>query len=263
MKLTILFLSLLGAAFAQMQDNTTPSLKCDNNGDRGNRARYCEMREQTVAYAGLLNVDGKDNGGVSVKGWSRSDVLVRMKVEASSDSESDARGIVGQVRVSAAAGRIAADGPANENNRNWSVSYEIFAQHQLTLEVTTRNGGVHLADLRGNITFSAVNGGVHLARVDGQVKGGTTNGGLHIQLAGNRWEGQGLDVKTVNGGVHMEVPANYSAQLESSTSNGGFKSDFGDTAEARRSGSFKGNIGAGGAPLRVSTVNGGVHVNRI
>jgi DUF4097 and DUF4098 domain-containing protein YvlB len=79
-----------------------------------------------------------------------------------------------------------------------------------------------------------VNGGIHLNRVSGNVSGKTTNGGVHVQLAGDRWNGQGLDVKTTNGGVHLNVPANYSAHLEASTVNGGFRERITPSATARR-----------------------------
>ena len=100
-----------------------------------------------------------------------------MKVEAQADTESEARSLVGQVRATVSAGKVSADGPRTEGNRGWSVSYEIFAPHSVSLDLSTRNGGVHLSDLRGNIHFAAVNGGVHMARVDGNVTGQTTNGG--------------------------------------------------------------------------------------
>ena len=263
MKPIILMLSFLGLAAAQMQNNTQPTLNCENRNSGNRQARHCEMREQTVAYGGQLNVDANPNGGISVKGWNRSDVLVRMKVESQADTDSEARSIAGQVRVAVSAGRVIADGPQLDGNRGWSVSYEIFAPHNANLDLSTRNGGVHLSDLRGNIHFAAVNGGVHMSRVDGNVTGQTTNGGLHIELGGSRWEGQGLDVSTTNGGVHLAMPAGYSAQLEASTVNGGMQSDFSEVPRTREVRHFKANIGAGGAPLKVTTMNGGVKVVKL
>jgi len=261
MKLTILFLSLLSAAAAQT--DLTPKLTCENRGNRDRGGRFCEVREQTVAYGGQLNIDGKTNGGVSVRGWNRPDVLIRSLVEARADSDSDARAMAGQVRVTASAGRIFAEGPENRDRINWHVSYEVFAPRQSNLEVTVKNGGVHLEDLRGNIQFSAVNGGIHMARINGRVKGETRNGGVHVELGGMRWEGEGLDLTTTNGGVHLSIPSNYSARLDTSTVNGGFKSDFPVPADAEKSGHVKANIGSGGAPLRIVTTNGGVKIRKI
>ena len=61
-----------------------PALNCNNqNGDQ-RRASFCEVREETVAAAGgVIGVDARQNGGISVKGWDRSDVLVRAQVRTS------------------------------------------------------------------------------------------------------------------------------------------------------------------------------------
>ena len=80
MRITILTAILIAApAFCQMRDNTQPQLKCnDDNPGNGRLTRFCQMREQAIPYAGQLAIDGRENGGVSVLGWSRGDVLVRM-----------------------------------------------------------------------------------------------------------------------------------------------------------------------------------------
>ena len=264
MRITILSVLLIAApAFSQMRDNTQPQLKCNDDSDNGRLSRFCQMREQTIAYSGQLAIDGRENGGVSVLGWSRGDVLVRMRIDASGPSDAEAQAFASQVRVNANAGRISADGPASDSNHQWSVSYEVFVPHDVNLDLTTRNGGVHLSDVRGNIQFSAVNGGVHLSRIAGNVHGQTTNGGLHIELAGSSWDGQGMEVSTTNGGVHLEVPQNYSARLEGSTVNGGMHSDFAGMVQAKNARQISANLGGGGAVLSVKTMNGGVHVSRI
>ena len=80
------------------------------------------------------------------------------------------------------------------------------------------NGGVSIHDVTGNLEFKTVNGGVSLHHVGGYAHGRTTNGGVSIELGGDRWDGQGLDVTTTNGGVSLRVPqllrAARSADLE-------------------------------------------------
>ena len=72
---------------AQLQDNSEKKMTCENGGNDGEQARHCEIREQTVASIGRLNVDAGHNGGVTVKGWLHSDVLVRARVEARGETE--------------------------------------------------------------------------------------------------------------------------------------------------------------------------------
>ena len=187
--------------FAQLQDNTEKHMTCDNGGDSGERARHCEIREQTVPGAGRLNIDAGRNGGATVKGWLRSDVLVRARVEASADTEAAAAQMASQVVVDGSGGQVRATGPDSANNSWWSVSYEIFVPQNTDLELKSHNGGVSISDVRGAIHFEVTNGGVHLKRVAGDVTGSTVNGGLHVELAGAVWDGRQLNVSTRNGGV--------------------------------------------------------------
>ena len=252
MRLTIL-LAILSATPLAAQNK---SLSCDQQGG-GDRARFCEMREQTIPSAGRLEIDGRQNGGVSVKSWDRGDVLVRSQVTAQGENDGDARASVAQVIVHAVGTQISADGPSG---KSWSVSYEVFVPRQTDLTLTAHNGGIHIEGVRGNIQFQTQNGGVHIAQAAGTVKGKTQNGGIHIELAGPRWEGQGLDVETQNGGVHLAVPATFAAHIESSTVNGGVKSDFSEMIHDRHQRQISADINGGGPTVRVVTTNGGVTI---
>ena len=90
----------------------------------------------------------------------------------------------------------------------------------------------------------------------------TTNGGLNIELAGDHWDGNGMNVETVNGGVKMTVPANYSAHLETGTTNGNTEVDFPVPVQGRVTKDMSVNLGNGGATVRAITTNGGVKIQR-
>ena len=117
-------------------------------------------------------------------------------------------------------------------------------------------------DVSGRIDFTAVNGGVVLRRVGGAVRGSTTNGGLVIELTGDRWDGDSLDVSTTNGGVIMTVPENYSAHLQTGTVNGSVSVDFPVTVQGRINKQIAVNLGSGGPTVKAMTTNGGVHLKR-
>ena len=74
-QLFIVALCLAPVAFAQEQ-----SMTCKEDGNRSDRGHYCEIREATIPVAGRLDVDGGANGGISIKGGNRNDVLVRKLV---------------------------------------------------------------------------------------------------------------------------------------------------------------------------------------
>ena len=154
-------------------------------------------------------------------------------------------------------------GPENMRDSGWSVSYEIFVPQVSDLTLKTNNGGINISDVRGQIRFDATNGGVHLTRVAGDVSGATVNGGIQVDLAGTAWDGRQLELSTRNGGVTVAMPAHYSARIQAETGMGRIQSDFPLPNEAAgRSQRLDFSVGAGGAPIHITTGNGSIRLKR-
>jgi DUF4097 and DUF4098 domain-containing protein YvlB len=251
------------AAAAQAPE---PRMQCDDGGwgrwnGWGRSERFCEIREMTVPATGSLSVEGGPNGGIRVIGSNeRRDVLVRAMVQAWGDDEDEARETARQIVVRAE-GEITATGPERNDDRRWSVSYEIFTPRNTDLELETHNGGIAIEAVRGDLDFDTTNGGVKLDDLAGNVLGRTTNGGVDAKLTGTTWDGDAFDVRTTNGGVRLRVPSDYSARLEASTTNGGVHIDFPVTVQGRIGREISTTLGAGGPLVRVGTTNGGVHID--
>jgi DUF4097 and DUF4098 domain-containing protein YvlB len=247
------------AVFAQKEG----SLSCRQNSYFNDRlSSFCEMREQTLAPTGAIAIDGRQNGGVSVKGWDQNQVLIRARVRTGAPTESEAEALAKQIRIETSGAKIFASGPEPRKDYHWEVSYEVFVPRRSDLSVETHNGGVVIADVNGRIDFNALNGGVVLKRIGGAVRGSTTNGGLVIELSGDRWDGESMDVSTTNGGIVMSVPENYSARLETGTVNGSVHVDFPVTVQGRITKQVALNLGSGGATVKAMTTNGGVQLKR-
>ena len=247
----------------KVKDKDT-SLTCrEDNWYNDRLVGNCEIREQTLALSGgAVAIDGRQNGGVSVKGWDQNQVLVRARVQTGAPTAGEAQELSQQIRIETSGAKIFASGPENRKDFNWNVSYEVFVPRRADLSLETHNGGIAIADVNGRIDFTALNGGVVLKRVGGTVRGSTTNGGLVIELTGDRWDGDSLDVSTTNGGVILSVPENYSANLQTGTVNGSVSVDFPVTVQGRINKQIALNLGSGGAMVKAMTTNGGVHLKR-
>ena len=263
---TVLIAALLSLAslFALAQDKGTKDpLACRDNWYSDRLVGHCDVREQTLAATGgVLSIDGRQNGGVSVKGWDQNQILVRARVQTGATSAGEAEELASQIRIETGGGKIFASGPDSRRDYHWDVSYEVFVPRRSDLSLETHNGGIALAGVNGRIEFNALNGGVVLRQVGGNVHGTTTNGGLVVELAGDRWDGETLDVRTTNGGIVMSVPENYSAHLETGTVNGSLSIDFPVTVQGRITREIAVNLGSGGPTVRAMTTNGGVRIRR-
>jgi hypothetical protein len=263
---TLLVPALATALTAQSDDPCARQQSWDSDS-----YRHCEVREEQLgAPGGPLTVDATPNGGITVEAWDEPGVRVRAVVTANAPTEQEARELAGRVQLQVGGDRVSATGPErapdgqgrSRDNRWWSVSYRVSVPRSTALDLLTRNGGIVVRGVHAAVRFDTTNGGVQLDGLGGSVVGRTRNGGVKVALTGSRWDGEGLDVETTNGGVTIEVPQGYSARFEASTVNGGVRSDIPVAGElGRNARQLSATLGSGGAPVRVRTRNGGVRIN--
>lgn len=235
----------------------------DDDWSSNGRVAIKDLREITLPATSSISVDSGRNGGISVKGEDRSDILVRACVQAWGDTAEAAKALASSIRISTA-GTIKADN--GDEERSVAVSYQVIVPRSIDLTLAAHNGGISIKGVNGTAEFETRNGGIHLSDVSGNVKGRTTNGGVHVVLTGATWRGSGLDLVTTNGGVHLAMPRGYAAHLETGTVNGGFNinvpgvDDDVPLAERRRSTRISRDINGGGPTVRIMTTNGGVKI---
>ena len=262
---TLLLLLTFPATAQDMVTSTDDSWCEENKNYNKGRERHCEVREFTLpADRNVIRVDAGQNGGIRMEGWDRDEILVRAKVEASARSENRARDYAEAVSIrtgSTIEPNIPDNREIRRSNKDWvSVSFEIFAPRNSNVSIETLNGGAKLTNLSGDIDFDVLNGGVSLVDLAGHVRGQTTNGGLSVELDGDSWEGEEIDVSTTNGGVVLVVPDDYSARLDVGTVNGNLKFDVPVTVKGKIDNNLKATLGDGGNLVRVRTTNGSVRV---
>ncbi|MEZ5428166.1 MAG: DUF4097 family beta strand repeat-containing protein [Pyrinomonadaceae bacterium] len=262
--LTVICLS--GLAVSAQEKSKTYEFCSHNNWSNGDKVSYSEKREMTIAATGSLSVDGRQNGGIKVVGENRSDILIQACVQTWGKSEAEAQSIAKAIRIEA--GSVVRAENLSED-MNGSVSYHIFVPRATNLNLKAHNGGISISSVQGTLDFETTNGGIKLEDVGGNVRGRTANGGVKVDLTGTSWIGTGLDVETTNGGVKLSLPSNYSANVETGTVNGGFKSDFAELNPPKdekdrwsRPKRVNASLNGGGAPIRVITTNGGVKVSQ-
>jgi hypothetical protein len=234
-------------------------------------ADFCEVRENTLKNANTINIDARGNGGVSIRGWDRNDVHVRVRVTAQARNTNDARALANETRLTTSDGRIRMEGPRLGDGgwsrgwrEWWSATYEVQVPRNAKVTVDASNGGINVSDVRGSVDAETINGGLSFNDVSGDIHGRVVNGGVFVQLSGSRWQGAGLDVQTTNGGVRLLLPSDFSAELDARASSGGISLDFPVTVQGRLDWrhEVRATLGSGGPPIRVATTNGGIRISR-
>src|SRR5687768_4056214 len=120
------------SVFAQTKGG---SLSCrENNWYNDRLVGNCEIREQTLAPSGgTIAIDGRQNGGVAVKGWDQHQVLVRARIQTGAPTSEEAVALARQIRIETGGSKIFATGPETSRNARWDVSYEVFVPRRADL----------------------------------------------------------------------------------------------------------------------------------
>lgn len=259
-----LFLSAPTAAAGPCDDLDETSIRMNLGGDRDADVRLDLPPIERPAARGALSIRPGANGAVSVRSWDRDRVLVCARVLATGRDDESARDVARRVQVRFEGREIRAEGPEETRRARWAVSMTVFVPEHTDLSVRTVNGPIHLDGVHGAIELTATNGPIEVKRAGGDVRGRTTNGPIRVLLDGSRWEGEGLDLETVNGPVTISVPEDYSAELIASTRNGPLSSSWGVPRERERQRhTIRTTLGKGGATIRVATKNGPARIKRI
>jgi hypothetical protein len=258
--------TLLGAQISREERDADWLQDCLDSGRRNDdRARACEVRAVPVKLAGrAIAIDGERNGGIRVFGWDGDSVRVTARIQAEAPTDAAAKAMLPRIRVIADSRSVRSEGPdtEREDDTGWSVSYVVYVPHRFDLDLRAHNGSLGVSAVSGKLDLETWNGSLAISDIAGDVRAHTRNGSLNVRLAGNAWDGVGLDAETRNGAVRLTVPETYAASLEVGTVNGPIRTDIPVTVSGRITRELSIPLGGGGKPIRVHTTNGPVTIAR-
>jgi putative adhesin len=142
------------------------------------------------------------------------------------------------------------------------VEFTVRLPKGVNIATSTVNGSVFVQGATGRVDASTVNGGVEAGTTGGPVQASTVNGDVVVHM-GTVAEAVNLDYSTVNGAVTVYLPDKVNADIEMSTVNGSFHSDYPLALNGRiEPRHIRATIGSGGPRLRCSTVNGSIDLRK-
>lgn len=147
-------------------------------------------------------------------------------------------------------------------NNDTRVEFRILVPRGVRVSVGTVNGDVRVDGATSDVDAASVNGTVEATSSGGPVNANSVNGNVGAHM-GRFPLKDDLSLTTVNGSVSAEFTGDLDADVEMSTVNGGFYSDYPITVNGRlEPRHVRARIGRGGPRIRLTTVNGGVELRR-
>jgi ribosomal 30S subunit maturation factor RimM len=149
------------------------------------------------------------------------------------------------------------------NNNDTQVDFEVRVPKGVKVGAHSVNGEITVSGATDEVEASTVNGQVDATSSGGPVRGSTVNGSVHARM-GKLTGTDDLDFSTVNGSVVAEFGQDIDANIELSTVNGRFQTDWPVTITGRLDPRhLRATLGKGGRRIRLSTVNGNVELRKI
>jgi hypothetical protein len=281
MKKLALLIGILSLAVVTLADNrikltnsyasaATIKTPCANSAQKPKGDELTENFSQTYPLSptgrvGVTNI----NGNVHINVWDGNSV----KVDAIKRAYSPQRlsEVTIDVQSTADSVQIKTKYPEDRNysgrNRedSWaSVEYTITVPRRARLDgAELVNGSLDIEGVQGDVHASLVNGTVKASGLGGEVKLSTVNGGVEANVAALDGA-KSVNVNSVNGSIVLVVPSGASADVRASTLHGAITNDFGLKVEDGEyvGHSLNGQIGSGGARIRLSNVNGSIAIKR-
>lgn len=147
-------------------------------------------------------------------------------------------------------------------NNDVSVEFIVAVPRGVHLRSETVNGGVEISGATGEVRATSVNGSITASSSGGPVVAKAVNGNVYARMgeAGGR---EDLSYSSVNGNVVVEFSGTLHGDLEMSTVNGGFETNFPLPLRGRiNPRHIRATLGDGGREIKLSTVNGNVELRK-
>lgn len=207
------------------------------------------------------------NGKITVTAWDGDGV--RMEAVKSANSQEGLEGIKINVKSTDSRLEITTTLPKTRGwfgrKKNYGAKVDYVLRVPSAIKVRKAgsvNGSVDINGVQGGVSASTVNGQITSIGVNGSIDLSTVNGSVTCQTSTSS-AGDSIEISTVNGGVVLGLAKTVNADLKASTVNGSIKSELA-LSEADVSGhrKLRGVIGDGGLPIKLSTVNGSIRIQK-
>jgi hypothetical protein len=222
-----------------------------------------EQRELPMSGIDPLRVTATQEGGVSVRGWSRPFARVIVCRSAVAQNKIHARRVLDQIKVTTRDGEISAYGPASDPTQAWWVNFILYVPRRANVDVSAASGGVAIRNMDGKVTAHATTGGISVALGGGDFKISTESGGITLdRLSGN------VDAASREGAIALKIPHDEDPpMIEARTDNDGqirchlerCESGLGNWTADRK------QLRIGGAPpsIRLSTTGAAIIIDAV
>lgn len=236
-------------------------------------------------YGGTVTLIGAPRGAVTVEGWSRNEVELTAEIELKAETEADLDQLakvnsfvfdedLNHISVLTVGThdrtyikKSAKNFPKKLLNLPWKIDYRLRVPANTDLEINAGYGPVKLSGVEGAMRLTATESETALTLTGGTVSVTITAGNVLLAIPVRSWRGGGADIRVATGVLNVELPANFSGDVDADILFGGKIVNTYEGLVAREKPGItertvRGRAGAGGAFFKFTVGNGTVNLKR-
>jgi DUF4097 and DUF4098 domain-containing protein YvlB len=144
-------------------------------------------------------------------------------------------------------------------NVGTDLDYELFVPEGIEVSIDNTNGKTEVSEVSNKVEINQTNGRLYLLHTTGMITADLTNG----KITGDMDSAKGLNLKTTNGNITLNLSSTFSGKFRLETTNGKITKkdfDFKDVNDDKKL--FKGTLGNGDAEIRLETTNGKITLTK-
>jgi hypothetical protein len=239
-----------------------------------------------LGYGGSVTLYGAPEGSITVEAWTRGEVEVTADVEISAGTEEElallasVNGFVldddyNHVRVVTTGThdrkylkRAARDLPKKLLALPWKIDYRLKVPASVDLEIYAGRGPLSLSGVEGAIRlYAPTSAGATLSLAGGDVEATLGTGPVNVRVPARSWRGRGMNLRVVSGELNVELPPNYSGDIDAHVLRAGrVRNDYNGLAPRERTApterSLQARSGHGGATLSFTLGDGTLRIKQ-
>lgn len=219
-----------------------------------------------LANGGWLSLDNV-NGDVEITSWDGQEVQIDALITASNQAARDRVAV--EITTVGNGIRVHTDYKKFSNfheNQHAKVTYQLKVPAYTRLDdIELVNGALTINGVHGGVEASVVNGRINSTDIAGNTEINSVNGKIDVRFATAMTQVDEIDIQSVNGAMHVYLPASIDATIDAETNNGSIRNDFGFTVEKHRFGGreMQGRLGNGTIEIDLETVNGSINLHSL
>jgi len=237
-----------------------------------------------LGYGGTLTIYGAPVGSVTIEAWPRNEVDITAEIELKANTEEELARLAAVNNFSLEADgprltllttgthdrkfmkRAAKDFPKALLAQPWKIDYRIRVPAVIDLEIYAGRGALTITNVDGAISLNAGESDATFTLSGGDFVSTIASGAVTLRVPARGWRGRGASMRLARGTLTLELPANFSGDIDASILRAGRIENNHPTVVTREENSptterqLRARAGAGGAMLSFEVGDGVIRI---